>query len=115
MLLLDISFNGIDDSCCPFNYEWLQTIFLVEICVHILLKRLLTYFIFFAFFVKFDFLRINVRDCVFQLLKSQHTSLCAANRGSAASSCITYFSRVWLGAPGRARRLAGSCRRLSIT
>ena len=92
MLLSDVRFHAIDDSCCPFDDEGFETVFLVQIGVHVLFEGLFTYAVFGALLVEFDFLRVHVLDRVFQLLESQNAILGAADR------CI----RVGCGTSGRA-------------
>ena len=80
MLLLDVRLDCVDDGRCPLDNERLQSVLLVQVCVHELLQSFLSYLVVLALLIEFHLLGIHVRDGVFELLEAEHAILSAANR-----------------------------------
>ena len=80
MIILNVRLDCINDGSGPFDNEILQSILLVQVCVHVLLQRLFANSVVKALFVELDLLGINVNYCVLDLLLCQHPVLSAPNR-----------------------------------
>lgn len=63
--------NAIDNGYNPFDDKVFQTIFLIQIRVHVLLHGFSCLMAVFAFLVEFYLLAVHVLDCVFQLFQCQ--------------------------------------------
>ena len=80
MIILNVRLDCINDGSSPFDNEILQSILLVQVCVHVLLQRLFANSVIKTLFVELNLLRINVSYCVLDLLFCQHSVLSAPNR-----------------------------------
>ena len=79
MLLLDISLDCVDNGRCPLDNERLQSVLLVQVCVHELLQCFLADLVVLALLVEFYLLGIHVCDGVFELFEAEHAILRAAD------------------------------------
>jgi hypothetical protein len=96
VLLLDICLHAINDCGCPLDDEWLETVLLIQICVHILLQRLLANLVLHALFIEFDFLGVHILYGVLKLLQCENAVLSPADRGI-VSSVLARWARGCLG------------------
>lgn len=79
MILMIMELNAIDKSGGPFNYKSFQTIFLIEVSIHVLLHGFSSHSRILAFLIKLYFLRVHVLNGVFKLFESQSPLLDNAN------------------------------------
>jgi len=75
MVFAQISLYSVYDWSCPFDYQRLKSVLLVQVGVHELLHSLAGHFSFLTLLVKLDFLGVHVLNCVFQLLECKNASL----------------------------------------
>lgn len=86
MILLNIRLDSVDNGCGPLNDQWFQTVLLVQVGIHVLLKSLLADSILLTFLVKLDLLRVNINYSVLELLLRQNSILRATYRRRVAVS-----------------------------
>ena len=65
MLILNVCLDTINNRCCPFDDEGLETIFLIKVGVHVLLEGLLAHFRLRTLLVKLLLLNVHVLNGIF--------------------------------------------------
>jgi hypothetical protein len=60
MTISEMGLHALDDTGSPLDDQWLQTVLLIEICVHELLHRLTRQLVSAASFIELGFLVVNI-------------------------------------------------------
>ena len=93
MVLVIVKLDTVYKSSGPFDYECFETIFLVEVSIHVLFHSFSSHPRILTFLVEFNLLRIHVLNRIFKLFKSESSLL---NLAYSLNSVLNRLVPGWL-------------------